>query len=164
MANVWTSYTTVALAGFFGFLVTIENVPSPEEYIIGEWKELKWEYEKVDKAQNDSANYKHISDDVKDLIGQNLIIHKAETWVFLPGRKVKLIGEDTTKTVQWRITGRGHILQFKHENGELENYALSQLNENEMVLNFEADIEARGIAKLTFRKIKSDTLYAQETQ
>ena len=153
MGNIWSAYITVAICGFMGFYLTIENVPSPEELIVGRWEELKWEYEKVNKAENDSTNYKHISDDVKDLIGQNLIIHKAETWIFLPGRKVRLLGENTDKTVKWSIRGRGNILQFKHDNETIENYNLTKLDDNTMELHFDADIQARGIAKLTFKKV-----------
>ncbi len=163
MSRVWSSYLIVALCGITGFFITVENSPSPEDIIIGEWEELKWEYEKVDKTGNDSVNYKHISDDVKDLIGQNLIIHKAETWIFLPDHRVRLLGENTDKIVKWRIGGRGNILQFKHDSATIENYNLSELNDHTMVLNFEADIQAKGIAKLTFKKINI-TQDAQEIQ
>lgn len=152
--NVWTSYITVALFGTFGFFTVVENVPSPEERIRGRWEEQKWEYEKVDKKRSDPESYKHISEDVKHDIGQNLVIHKAETWIFLPNRTVRLIGEKTEKTVMWRITGRGHILQFKYDNDTVENYDLTELDENTMVLNFDTEIQARGIAKLTFKKVK----------
>lgn len=153
MHRIWTSYITVSFCGALGFFTAVNSVPSPETSILGRWEEQKWEYEKVDKKGRDPENFKYISEEVKHLIGQNLVIHKAETWIFMPGGKVRLIGENTDKTVMWRLLGRGHILQFKYDNDTIENYDLTELDENTMVVNFDTDIQARGIAKLTFKKV-----------
>lgn len=145
-------YISVLGLLLMSFTVMISSAKNPEKVIIGEWQELKWEYEKVNKSSN-SVNYKIISDEVKSLIGQNLIIHKAETWQFLPDRRVLLKTEDGAKIANWHIKGRGHILQLKYENSNsIENYNITELNEHELVLNFDMNIQAKGIAKLTFKK------------
>ncbi|CAN5471234.1 hypothetical protein BH23BAC1_BH23BAC1_20550 [soil metagenome] len=136
----------------FRFLINIS--PSPEILILGEWKELTWEYEKVNKT-GDNIVYKNIPDEVKKSIEENLVIHEAETWEFLPRGKLRLSGDNIDKTVDWRIKGRGDILQLKYEDGLTEDYILTQLNDEVMYLNFETDVQARGIAKLTFEKIKN---------
>jgi hypothetical protein len=146
-------YISVFGLGVGSFVFMINAAPSPESIIVGEWKEVAWEYEKVDKTI-DSVKYKHLSEEVKKIAGQNLVIHEAETWQFLPNRRLRLVSDQGEKIVSWRIKGRGHILQLRYDNHEEEIYNLTQLDENKMVLNFEIDLQARGIAKLTFEKVK----------
>ncbi len=148
--KLWFAYIGVFVLGFACFLVMLLSSPNPESLILGEWKEMAWEYEMVDKvAKDDMAELSH---ELKDHSGKDLVIHKAETWTFLPNGKLKLTHDDDEKTVNWRIKGRGHILQIKYDNDTVEHYNLSELRSNKMVLNFEVDLQARGIAKLTFKK------------
>lgn len=150
--KLWFIYLGIFAAGLMSFVVMIQSAPSPETLILGEWKELKWEYEKVNKP-DDSLDYKYISEEVKNKIGEHLIIHQAEVWRFLPNKRVVLIGENTIKHASWRIIGRGHILQLKYDNNNAsESYNITDLNEENMILNFDSNIQARGIAKLTFEK------------
>jgi hypothetical protein len=144
----------ISLAGIIPFFILINFSSSPERQILGEWDELTWEYERVNITSEDSLDRKAITDDVKELIGQDLVIHQAEKWVFLPNGRLKLISENEEKTIGWRLKGRGHILQLKYSNDTVENYSLTELDKNRMVLNFESDVHARGIAKLTFEKKK----------
>jgi hypothetical protein len=152
--KLWIIYISVFLSGIISFAIMINNAPNPESLILGEWGEMAWEYEKVDMYDG-SIRKKEIPDDLKKQIGQDLIIHEAETWVFLPNRKLKLIAANgTEKIVDWVIKGRGNILQLKHDDFTVENFNLTYLNDDSMVLNIELDVQARGIAKLTFEKIK----------
>jgi len=153
--RVWFIYTTVIGIGLLSFVIMITKAASPESILLGEWKEQSWEYEKVNKSDKDVTHFKQISDDVKDLLGENLIIHKAETWRFLPNGRLRLQGEDHSETATWRLKGRGHILLLKHPQKEVENYNIVLLNDTSLVINFDADMEVRGIAKLTFKKIKN---------
>jgi hypothetical protein len=143
---------SIAGFGIGSFTLLINSSASPEKVILGEWEELSWEYERVNINTSDSADYKIITEDVKELIGQDLIIHQAEKWVFMPDGTLKLIGQNEEKTIRWRLKGRGHILQLKYANDTVENYSLTELDADKMVLNFESDVHARGIAKLTFEK------------
>ena len=150
--KLWFIYLGIFATGLMSFVVMIQAAPSPETLILGEWKELKWEYEKVNKIE-DTLNYKDISEEVKNKIGQHLIIHQAENWRFLPNKRIVLIGENSIKHASWRIRGRGHILQLKYDdNNSIENYNITELSEEHMVLNFDSNIQAKGIAKLTFEK------------
>lgn len=148
----WLLYISVFSFGIGSFVFMISAAPSPESVIVGEWKELAWEYEKVNKT-NDSVIVKSITDEMRKELAQDLIIHEAETWVFMNNRKLKLVSSDgLEKIVNWRIKGRGNILQIKHDELTVENYNLTQLDDDSMVLNIELDVQARGIAKLTFEK------------
>lgn len=138
-----------ALIGLTAFLRTAIN---PEKTIVGEWKEMDWEYEKTDKFLGSSAIGKSISDLEKAEIAKDLVIHQAETWTFEPNGNLKLKNDKNAKSVKWVLKGRGHILQLKYDKGTTENYFLTHLDDHRMVLNLELDNQARGIAKLVFTK------------
>lgn len=150
--KLWILYIGVIGTGVASFLIMIFLAESPEQVIVGEWTEQAWEYERVNKANGDSVPTKEITDEVKHLIGQNLIIHQAETWQFLPNGKLKLLGDKANKTASWNIKGRGHILTLQYQNTNFENYNISELTDTSLVINFDADIEVRGVAKLIFKK------------
>jgi hypothetical protein len=151
--KLWLTYLSVFGLGIISFIIMISTAESPETAIVGEWKELTWEYEKVDKVDSLSETISFTSDNIKEAVAQHLVIHQAEIWTFLPNGRLKLQSNDSEKFVTWRIKGRGDILQIKHDNNIVENYNLTKLDSNQLVINFEADIQARGIAKLTFQKI-----------
>lgn len=119
----------------------------PERQILGQWQELQWAYEKKETQSIDNE----MTEDVKDLLGKSLLIHQAEEWKFLPNGKLLLINEDGRKVVDWRLKGRGNILQIKYDK-LIENYNVSILNKDTLVLNFDSNVQARGIAKLTFSR------------
>ena len=136
--------------GLTGSVVTLYVTPGPENIILGDWKESSWEYEKVNKINKTD---KPLAEEMRDQQTRNLIIHEAEVWRFLPGGKLKLIGKNSEEIVDWRLKGRGNILEIKHSSNVTEHYSLTELSSNKMVLNFETDVQVRGIAKLTFEKI-----------
>lgn len=149
----------IKYALFFGleiilFLVVINASKNPENIIKGQWKELVWEYEKVDKNDTISKDFKNISNYVKSMIGENLVIHKAENWKFYPNGKLILEGKENSKEVTWCMKGRGNILEIKYDNQNIEHYNITELSNENMVLNFNTDVHTRGIARLTFKKIK----------
>lgn len=122
----------------------------PEEVIVGDWQELKWEYEVVDKNASGLDVSTH-SDTIKARVTKDLMIHMAENWHFLPNGKLKLKNDQhPDREVTWRIKGRGDILQIRYDRDTVENYNIAFLSDQKMILNFESAIHARGIAKLTF--------------
>lgn len=142
---------------FFGigmilFLSLISASKNPETAIVGSWNELAWEYEKVNKNDTLKRDFDTISTYVKEVVGQNLIIHKAEKWVFLPKGKLLLKGTNYTKEVNWCIKGRGNILELKYDNANTEHYNIGEISKNKLTLNFESDTHTRGIVRLTFKK------------
>ncbi|RAR47079.1 hypothetical protein [Flavobacterium lacus] len=148
--KIITTYTTVFLVIVATIITLMSFSQSPEKKIIGQWNELSWEYERVNKVGD--TNNKEITDDVKKIIGQHLLIHEAETWQFLSNGKLLLKAGSTERLVDWKIKGRGNILQLKYDDNVIENYNLTELGSNTMILNFDSEIQARGIAKLTFEK------------
>ncbi|UPQ77877.1 hypothetical protein M0M57_09560 [Flavobacterium azooxidireducens] len=148
--KIITTYTVVFLVIVATIFTLMSFSQSPEKKIVGQWNEKSWEYERVNKVGD--TNSKEITDDVKKIIGQHLLIHEAETWQFLPNGKLLLKAGSTERLVDWKIKGRGHILQLKYDDNVVENYNLTELDNNTMILNFDSEIQARGIAKLTFEK------------
>ncbi|WP_373514899.1 lipocalin family protein [Persicitalea sp.] len=138
------------------FLVLMTNASSPDRLILGTWKEVTWEYEKVDNYQDEVALQRRVIDyGMRQLIAKDLIIHEAEQWRFLPNGTLQLLTRPgSERAVQWSLKGRGHILTMQYDQLLEESYTIAKLTENELVLYFHTDIEVRGIAKITFRKIR----------
>ncbi len=148
-----TVYTTILLFGALGMLWIMGQLESPEQQILGKWNEHSWEYEKAySRAALRIMNRDTVAQSVKDQLGKHLIIHSAETWDFNPDGTLMLHGTDTTKQVKWKLKGRGHILELEYADKVIEHYNLTELDKNTMVLNFDSDIQVKGIAKLTFNK------------
>lgn len=148
-----TIYVTVLLLVVFGMLWVMDSVQSPEHQILGTWSERSWEYEKAySHATRKAIHRDTISQSVRDQLGKHLVIHSAETWKFNADGTLLLHGADTTKEVKWKLKGRGHILELEYADSVIEHYNLTELNDSKMVLNFDSDIQVRGIAKLTFDK------------
>ena len=152
--KIWIRYISFFAFGVFLFVTLISMANSPEATIEGEWKELVWEYEKVDKINDTTkSDYDNVSYYVKDVAGQDLVIHKAEKWIFCPNGKLILEGNDYSKEISWNIKGRGNILELKYDNNNVEHYSLTELSNDKLVLNFDTDTHTRGIARLTFEKL-----------
>lgn len=148
-----TIYVTVLLLTACSIVWRMTEVQSPENQILGTWNERSWEYEKAySRAAREALNNDTISQNVRDKLGKHLVIHSAETWKFNPDGTLLLHGVDTTKEVKWKLKGRGHILELEYADSVIEHYNLTELNDSKMVLNFDSDIQVRGIAKLTFDK------------
>ncbi len=145
----------LALFGFsfLLFIVLMGSSESPESSIQGQWKELVWEYERVDKNDTTQGDFNTVSQFVKNVVGENLIVHKAEKWIFKPNGQLILKGKNYTKEVNWSIKGRGNILEIKYDDNQYEHYNLTELSNDRLVLNFDTDTHTRGIARLTFEKI-----------
>lgn len=135
---------------FVAFFIAMGSfTESPEMTILGRWKEAKWEYEKTQEVITDEK----FSAEIKELIGERLFIHKAEVWRFLPEQKLILIHADGSQDIgSWVLIGRGHILKIIYQGNTIEQYDIIELNNEQMVLNFDIGMEIKGIAKLTFRK------------
>ena len=132
------------------------NSTSPEKNLIGSWKEIAWEYEKVENYSEDGIPIsKTISKQIKQEIVQDLIIHQAEIWTFSPNGELILKGEQMpVKPLDWNLKGRGNVLSLIHPDLKTEKYNVSVVNKDEMILYFDSDIHARGIVKMTFKKIE----------
>lgn len=131
--------------------LAIGNNKSPEELIIGKWKEVAWEYEKVTDGSKDELE---MNEDYRDEIYKNLIIHKAEIWEFKKNGKLFLHSDKKNEDLRWSIKGRGHILELKHIDNRKEDFQIEEISKDKLVLYFYFDLQLRGIIKITFEKIK----------
>lgn len=152
--KIWIRYSSFFGIGIFLFVLLASISVNPEHTIEGQWRELVWEYEKVDKNETTKSDLNKVSSYVKNVVGENLIIHKAEIWIFKPNGKLILKGKNHSKEVNWTIKGRGNILKIKYNENDVEHYSLTELSDDKLVLNFDTDTQSRGIARLTFEKIK----------
>lgn len=152
--KIWIRYLSFFGFGYFLFVLLMSMAKSPETIIEGEWKELFWEYEKADfNAVSMGKNYEKDSGYIKHIAGQDLVIHKAEKWIFQPNGKLILKGNNYSKEIDWKIKGRGNILELKYDNNNIEHYSLTELQNDKLILNFDTSAHTRGIARLTFEKI-----------
>jgi hypothetical protein len=156
--KVWTTYSAVFLLGVLGLFLLFHAATNPEKAILGMWQETDWKFEKgiafaadIAAASKSKASQPEFS------------FHKAEDWEFLPGGRLRLQMGGQEKVLSWRIKGRGHVLQIQYGNNRVENYQLTVLDKNKMVLNAESDVQARGIAQLIFERKNTET-YAQKIQ
>lgn len=153
MKKLLAIYITVFALSLMGFGWMINAVPSPEQVILGDWKEVAWEYERVNRRKGEMPAEHLIPETVRAQIGGNLIVHEAETWTFRPdGRLVLSKDGEQQQLADWRIKGRGHILELRYKQGGIAHYNLTELTNDQLVLNFELDTQVKGVAKLTFEK------------
>ncbi|WP_372756219.1 hypothetical protein [Mariniflexile sp.] len=144
-----------------GFIIAIYNTMTlipPTANIQGKWKEVSWEYEKVDNT----IFGKKINKSIKNEISKDLIIHEAEVWNFKPNGLLALNQDKKDEVLTWTLKGRGNILKLNHSSEKVEHYNIQILDEDRMVLHFSSDIQAKGIVKMIFERIK-DKEYAQKT-
>ena len=153
-----TSRRSLAYLAFFPvctalFMLLLWQDKSPDKKIVGKWREVSWEYEKVNR-ENAQLPDKRIHDHVRNELAQDLIIHRAETWEFLPNGTLLLHKGDGSKVrLDWKLKGRGHILKLNYANKKTEYYDLSELSREGMTLYFDIEIQAKGIVRMTFEKI-----------
>lgn len=140
----------------FGYIGFRSLVHSPEELLVGQWSERSWEYDRVcDKETKD----KYLDGGIEEIqIGSDeggLLLHEYEDWTFLPNGNLHIKDSNNVLHVyKWCLKGRGDILVVKNRQNEiLEHYKIGSIDRNEMVLNFELDIQVKGLARLTFKKV-----------
>lgn len=145
-------YLFVFSFAFLGLGWIIRTAPHPEKAILGTWKEIEWEYERVYK-KNMQAEVTASREHFRKYSGLVPMLHEAEVWTFLPGNTLVLAAHDKAeKYAKWSIKGRGNVLEIKYEDGVIEHYDISSLVDKKMVLNFDLDTQIKGIARLTFKK------------
>lgn len=134
----------------FGYYV-FSHASYPEKAIVGEWKEVSWVYDR----NNVGEKVKQVIETEERMdIANHLVIHEFENWTFRKNYSIKL-HERTGKEHQakWRLKDRGRILTLLNDNGTSEVYSVESLKGNELVLHFDTDVHARGIVKITLKKI-----------
>lgn len=133
------------------------NLKHPDSLISGRWKEVSWQYNKLDNSDDPHVSETKIpmSDELKTSISEGLHIHQSEIWTFNENSSLILEkpNEKATK-LNWKLKGRGHILKIHRSNQQNEFYQIRKLSKDKMVLHFENDLHARGIVQIVLKKIK----------
>lgn len=134
----------------FGYYV-FSHAYYPERAILGEWKEVSWVYDRNDEGQKVKQT---IDSDEREDIANHLVIHRFENWTFHEDYSIKLHEKGGSEhRAKWRLKDRGRILTLINSDGTHEAYSVGSLKKNELVLHFETDVHARGIVKITLKKI-----------
>ncbi len=145
-------FYTLIISSILAVLVLLSfRCENPHRALYGAWKEVSWDYENSKSDITGEMSFERVSDEVKTLTGQELVIHRFETWEFRPDGKLKLSAPGHERVLSWRLKGRGHILELS-DGKQHEYYNIMSLTAGKLTVNFDADLELRGIAKLTFER------------
>lgn len=130
---------------------------SPEDLLVGSWSEHSWKYERVaSTGQKKDVCEDSLSETLKEYLGKSLFLHEDETWSFLSNGELHISSPGkASKILYWRLKGKGDMLVIKDENKKpMEHYKVTHLDEDSLSLNFELDIQVKGLASMTFKKCK----------
>lgn len=141
----------VVVLSSFGYYV-FSHSSYPEAAIVGEWKEVSWVY---DRNNLDEKVKQEIGSDERHDIANHLVIHEFENWTFRRNYTIKLHERNGKEhQANWRLKDRGRILMLVNNDGTNEVYSVESLKRNELILHFDTDVHARGIVKITLRKVR----------
>lgn len=148
---VISAILAVTVLSSFGYYV-FSHSAYPEAAIIGEWKEISWVY---DRNNINEKVKKKIGSNERVDIANHLVIHEFENWTFRKDYSIKLHERSGKEHLaKWRLKDRGRILTLINNDGTNEVYSVESLKKNELVLHFDTDVHARGIVKITLKKVK----------
>ncbi len=134
----------------FGYYVFSHSY-YPERAILGEWKEVSWVYDRNDLNQKVKQE---IDTNERADIANHLVIHQFENWTFKKDYSIKLHERTGNEHVaKWRLKDRGRILTIINDDGTHEAYSVESMKKDELVLHFDTDVHARGIVKITLKKV-----------
>lgn len=131
----------------------IKAYHNPETVILGAWKEVHWEYERVYHSGHIERAQASAPGEIKQMSTTDLGIVNADSWVFHPDGTLILKNNKAKKAATWKIKGRGNILMITYGNNRVERYNISRLTPGSLELNFDTDANIRGIAKVSCVKI-----------
>lgn len=135
-------------------LTTVLGGARPEARLMGQWKEVSWTYEKVDGAANDLNAGSSLSEELRNEITRGMVIHESETWQFQPGSALVLRKNGTRNdTLQWKLKGYGHMLELVFGDHHQEVYNVRELKDDELVLQFNNDMIARGVVRIVLKRV-----------
>ena len=123
----------------------------PEASLVGCWEEVEWTYERSDdpapERWTDGVRSRAYPD-------RQVLHHHAEWWSVGPRGQLQLaLSDGSTVRGRWRLKGRGHVLTLRYpRNDTFEVYDIKELDDDELVLQYDMGMEVRGIARLRFRR------------
>lgn len=145
---------TVLLIMLGASLVTVFGDARPEARLMGQWKEVSWTYEKVDASNTGLGSGSRLSKELRNEITRGLVIHESETWHFEPGAALVLQKNGSRNdTLQWKLKGYGHMLELVFGDRHQEVYNVRELKDDELVLQFNNDMIARGVVRIVLKRV-----------
>lgn len=138
-------------------MVTVLGDARPEARLMGEWKEVAWTYEKVDQTNPDVGTKATLSEELRNEITKGMVIHESETWRFERGSALVLQKNGARNdTLQWKLKGYGHMLELVFGDNHQEVYNVRELKDDELVLQFNNDMIARGVVKIVLKRVNDN--------
>lgn len=146
----------VVLIGILTWSVrTVFGGARPEARLMGRWQEVSWTYEKVDEADQVPGVGAMLSDELRKEITRGLVIHESETWHFEPGTALVLQKAGSRNdTLHWKLKGYGHMLELVFGDDHQEVYNIRDIKEDELVLQFNNDMIARGVVRIVLKRLE----------
>lgn len=121
---------------------------NPEKEFMGSWNEIDWNFKEAEKSV--VTNLGLLKSSPKES-SNSIRIHSAKNWDFKPNGVLILHDETESKSLEWRLKGRGHILEIT--DGQVtEFYDINSLSENKIELNFIAPSYVKDHAKLVIER------------
>ncbi len=134
-----------------GVLITGKR---PEAQLLGQWEEVSWTYEKVDPTSVDVSTGVSIGEELRNEITKGLVIHESEMWRFEPGAALVLQKNgERNDTLQWKLKGYGRMLELVYGDQHQEVYKVREVKDDEMVLQFNNDMIARGVVRIVLKRV-----------
>lgn len=147
-------YIVILAAVVSGIAWMIKAAPNPESLLLGKWQETQWQYESQCTDHKKTKVTANGTTGAHSWLGQDLIIHQSETWLFEPAGKLTILLKDRELCASWCLKGRGNVLEIKYEDQFVEHYQITRISEDSLELHFDSEMQARGIAQLSFSKSK----------
>jgi hypothetical protein len=122
---------------------------SPEQLLVGGWREVDWRYETLSAFERES-----FTDTTADHTGNGMERHEGEHWEFMPDGRLKISRRGQEQRIaRWQLKGRGHLLQLRSGSmSDGEVYEIEELRGDRLVLHYDIGMEVRGIARLRFQR------------
>lgn len=156
-ARVLTCCGLLLAAVVIGAAWVLRTIEHPETRIVGAWQEVSWSYEKADDHGSGVGSGATFDEALRREVSKGLLIHESETWRFDPGARLVLQKQDRTDdSLQWRIKGRGHMLELRFNDRHQEVYQICSLDNDRLVLQFNNNMIARGIVRIVFKRVTAD--------
>lgn len=125
----------------------------PESALVGSWQESDWRYERLDDHDGVMGTW---TDGVRlrEYPDRRVTRHEAERWEFRRDGEVHIVARDGSRMRgRWRLKGRGHVMTLRFpDSHSFEVYRIQDLDEDRLILHYDVGMEARGIARLEFRR------------
>jgi hypothetical protein len=151
MLSRWIRTCALAAVGLVASLLSGCG-RSPEDQLVGCWRETGWSYERADEDLRAGSFW---NDGVRPRAypTRSVMRHEGELWEFHPRGRMSIGTADGVEAeARWRLKGRGHVLAIRHSNAHFEVYDIKQISSDSLTLHFDAGMEVRGIARLDFAR------------